>query len=167
MPVNAEIPLQVRQPQFMTPYEAESGAQTIRQQMQNTTLNEQKIQAGQHELRNQMLLSQIAAVPGSVDPKTGMWSQSAIDSIVKTNPILGRDILQKQTKDQMAIEQLGLEKTKGAAEMHKLKSTAINDEQIDAIAAADAAAPDKRDEVYAAKWAEGRARLEKDRILCR
>ena len=161
MPVNSQIPLQVQQPQFMTPFEGMSGAQTIQQQMQSTQLNQQKLAAGQHELNNQMLLSRIAAVPGSIDPATGLWSQTAIDSIVQANPVLGRDILQKQTKDKMAIEQLSLQKNKNLAAMHKAGSDAINDEQLDAVGAADAAPAEKREEVYAAKWAEGRARLKK------
>jgi hypothetical protein len=165
MPVDASIPMGINPPNLMTPYQAQSGALSIQQQMQNTKLDQMRVMAGQQELHNQMFLSQVASEPGSLDPKTGLWSQDAIDKIVKTNPILGRDLLQKQTKDKMQIETLALDRSKALVEDHKAKSEAINDEQTQAIAAADAAPADQREQVYAKEWTAGRDRLKKTGIF--
>jgi hypothetical protein len=162
MPVNSQIPMMMDQFQ---PATAQLNAQSYQQHMQDAQLKQQEIAVGQQNMRNQMFLSQVASEPGSLDPKTGLWSQDAIDKIVKGNPILGRDILQKQTKDKMTLETLALDQGKVQLESHKVKSEAINDEQMQAIAAADVAPADQREQVYAKEWTAGRDRLSKSGIF--
>src|ERR1019366_2257330 len=57
------------------------------------------------------------------------------------------------------------ERNKGLVENHKAKSEAINDEQMTAIAAADVAPADQREQVYAKEWTAGRDRLSKSGIF--
>lgn len=159
MPINSSIPLGINPPDLMTPFQAAEGAASIQNQIANSRLNQMHVESGRQDLRNQMFLSGVASEHGSIDQKTGLWSDDAIGKITKENPMLGRDILQKQTKDKMAIEQLSLERGKALVENHKAKSEAINDEQNQAISAADAAPTDQREQVYTKEWMAGRGRL--------
>ena len=159
MPVDANIISGLQQPQFMTPMQAASNALTMKQQLQSAQLNQMRLLAGEHTLRDQMLLANTAAQPGAIDSKTGLWSQDALNKIVQESPQLGASLVQKQAKDKLTIEQMSLDQSKEAADNRKLWTGLINDAQEEAVSVADQVPPSQREEAYQKKWAEGREQL--------
>ncbi len=159
--VDARIPLGIKLPQLMTPIEAQSNALSLQQQMAQAQLSQQQVQVGQNTLRDQVLLSDFALQPGSIDPATGMWTPTALAKITQASPLLGQKLTQAQTAEQYKLSQIELEKGKAFVEKQKAVSGFLNDTFTDALRVAEQETdPTKREEkfqeAYANSFEEGK-----------
>jgi hypothetical protein len=94
MPVDASIPLQVQQPQFITPMQAQQQALTYQGLQQNAQLRNLEIQREMQTLKDQQELTHLGGDPSNLDKETGGFTAEALGKI--TNPLLRQTMTQKR-----------------------------------------------------------------------
>jgi len=123
MVVDASIPLSIKPPNFMTPFEAQSQMLTLQQQQQNAQMRNMELAQNMQTLRDQQQLSTLAANQSNMDVNTGTFTPEAIASI--QNPMLR----QKVNADRIAMLQktaeINLKNNKDFYEVEKHKKDAV------------------------------------------
>ena len=103
--VDASIPLSVKPVQLDTPIQAYGRMMNLKALQQRTQLGDIELAQNMQNLRDQQQLSVLAAEPGNLDPKTGMFTPEALTKV--TNPILRQKLNQTRMgalKDQSEID---------------------------------------------------------------
>ena len=124
MPIDASIPLGIQMPKLLTPFEAQSNAQSLQAQMQAAQIRQQELVQGQQAMRDQMELSTLAATPGNIDPKTGTFTAEAITQI--RNPLLRQKLNQERIDTQLKSAEIARDTSQAGQEADKRKTDALH-----------------------------------------
>ena len=89
MPIDASIPLQVNQPQFMSPAQAMS----LQQVAQQRQIQGMALQQAQQDQQERNALRQL--LPQAIDPATGALNPQKYGDILKAAPIAGQKLIQQ------------------------------------------------------------------------
>jgi hypothetical protein len=116
MPIDASIPLQVKQPAYMTPQQMMS-LQSLAQQSQ---MNQMQMQDMQQERQERNALKDLMSDPSLYDPATGQPSKEGLSRVFQVSPKAGVTMQQNMLKAMQ--EQSTIEKNKAQAEHYKEQS---------------------------------------------
>ncbi len=118
--VDASIPLQVQQPQFMTPNQAQSQSLSLRDLQLQTQLRQQQVQQGQNSLAVQSKMAQWAAQPGNVDKLTGQATDQGMQSLSTFAPT---EIVQKFAGARQEFEKKNADQVKESEVIKQAQTT--------------------------------------------
>jgi hypothetical protein len=123
--VDASIPLQVQQPNLMTPFQAYSQVSGLQAMQQQQQLRDLQIQQEQQTLRDQMQLSSIASKPENIDPTTGQLKPEALSQV--QNPILRQRLNKERLESMWKKEEIDSRVTKDALEIDTARTKKLHD----------------------------------------
>jgi hypothetical protein len=119
MPVDNSIALQAQQPNLMTPFQAQQGALTIQDLMQQNQIRAQQIKQTQMTMRDQAELSKAWSNQQNIDPKTGLLDPEKVKPTDFSNPAMYQKLVENHTTASYKQSQAELEKQKSLVDTAK------------------------------------------------
>ncbi len=112
MPIDASIPLQVKQPKLITPGELMS----LQDLSTRNQLNQTSLQEKQMDLQNRNSMLDIMRSPGATDPNTGMLTPAGLGQITQINPKMGMELGHQQ--QQLSLQSMAINEKRDSVKQH-------------------------------------------------